>query len=556
VHVGGNDVSTPQGGPPQFGPPHWGGPVPRKKKKWWLWLILVLAAVVLTLAGMIVVPNLLHSGPKADGPSSEMAPEKHTPMPQGRDGAAVTAALRAIDPCALLDPEVARQNGIPGATPIALGPHACVMAPTADFEPGDDLGVQVQVGEYRDQGLRYFGAPTIVGGAKAYQYATTESHPTCRLVVPVSFELVVKFSYQLSGGGNGDVCPKVRPYAESAVSKLRNPAAIAPASRPYSAWDGCTLLATTLPGDEAKKYRYQPNGVKDPLAGCETFATEGRDMGPRFEMFYSTPAELHGESRSIAGKTVGMNLLGQDCQAVWNDGPSGNQNKWYATVTVQLSAKNCDTAAALAERMMGLATGKPGQVAPAAELLYAPNDNDTGARGACVDLGVTGGLPDCEPYQPVALASSPQQILADAGQNRNVQCAVFNDAVVALYGKEFVPVTWGAHCFFVDPAHEIMILVNVDPTYVPADYGQGSPGRRETTIAGKAAVVFTDEKKTSYDIYLSPSNDLRARGNLHFQVEGKGGRGKDMPDAYNILPPDAFAKAEKAMTQTVEKYFR
>ncbi len=542
----------------QWGQQQWGpaAPPPPRRKKWWLWLVPLIAVV---LAAAITAAVVMIGGDPPGGSSSAsdsgMRPETHTPAPQGRDSAAVTAALRAIDPCALVDPAVARQVGNSGAVTIAKGPHACFLVAGANYEPGDP-GVTVKVGEYSEQLLRYFGLPVTIAGAKAYQYSETAKHPTCRLEFPVSFELAIEFSYSLTGG-DGDVCPVVRRYAEAAVPRLRNMAAIAPAHRPYSAWDGCTLLATALPGDEAKKYRYRVSGSKDPLAGCETYDSASQKPGPKIEMFYDTPAELTGsQPRSIAGKNVGMTTLGDHCQAKWDGGASGNQNKWFADVTVQVEDSSCDAAAALAERVMGLATGQPGQVAPAKEVLYGPGDNDTGARGACADLAVTGSVPDCEPYQQVALASSPQQIMADAGINRNVQCAVFHDAVIALYGKEFVPVTWGSHCFFVDPKHKLMIQVNVNQKDAAGDYGQGAPGRRETSIAGKAAVEYTNDHQTEYDIYVSPTNDLRAHGNVHLKVEGQPGRGRDMPDAYSTLPPDAVSTAEKAMAQTIEKYFR
>ncbi|PKV95098.1 uncharacterized protein DUF3558 [Amycolatopsis echigonensis] len=551
----------PQQPQPQWGQPQWGPaappppPAPPRKKKLWLWLVpLIVIVLAATATGAIVLTGGDPLG-GASASDSGMQPEAHTPAPQGRDAAAVTAALRAIDPCALVDPAVARQVGNPNAVTIAKGPHACFLVAGANYEPGDP-GVTVKVGEYSEQLLRYFGFPTTIAGAKAYQYSETAKHPTCRMEFPVSFELAIEFSYSVTGG-DGDVCPVVRRYAEAAVPRLRNPAAIAPAQRPYSAWDGCTLLATALPGDEAKKYRYRVSGSKDPLAGCETYDSSAQKVGPKIEMFYDTPADLTGsQPRSIAGKNVGMTTLGDHCQAKWDAGPAGNQNKWFADVTVQVEDSSCDAAAALAEHVMGLATGQPGQVAPAKEVLYGPGDNDTGARGACIDLAVTGSVPDCEPYQQVTVASSAQQIMADAAINRNVQCAVFNDAIVALYGKQFTPVTWGSHCFFVDPKHELMIQVNVNPKDAPGDYGQGSPGRRETTIAGKAAVEYTDDHNTEYDIYLSPTNDLRAHGNLHIKVEGQPGRGKDMPDAYNTLPPEALSTAEKAMAQTVEKYFK
>ncbi|SFQ29045.1 hypothetical protein [Amycolatopsis rubida] len=559
-HFGPQQFGPQQFGPQQFGPQqfgpqqfrqHPGGraappPTPPRKKRW-LWLV---PTLVIVLAAAIAVPSLLGSG---DAPNGGTQPEQHTPAPAGRDTAAVTAALRAIDPCALADTAGARKRGTPDATAFAIGPHACVLAASPRYVSAD-AGVTVRVGALSDQLQRYAGTPTVLAGAKAYQYSAPGDRPTCRLVLPVSFELAVEVSYT-GPAGAGEACAVLRPYAEAAVAQLRHPASIPPANRPYAAWDGCTLLAAALRGD-ATKYEYQPLGA-DPLAGCATHPAGAPDPGPALELFYDTPTELSGQPRSIAGKTLGLKQLGDQCHAVWDDGPSGAQNRWVADVTVKVSARTCDAAAALAERVIGLAAAKPsGQAPPATELLYAPDDHDTNARGACVDLGVPFAMPDCEPYQPVALAPSPQQIMTDAARNRNVACAAFHDAVTAVYGSKFVPVTWGRHCFFVDSAHELAIRVNVTPEDAPGGYGQDAPDRRETVIAGKAAVVYTDDKKTTCDIYLSPTNDLQAPGNLHVQAKAGSGRGKYAPDPYPPLPQDGFAKAESIMAQTVEAHFR
>jgi hypothetical protein len=79
--------------------------------------------------------------------------------------------------------------------------------------------------------------------------------------------------------------------------------------------------------------------------------------------------------------------------------------------------------------------------------------------------------------------------------------------------------------------------------------------REETEIAGKPAVTYWDTDRVTFDIYLSPHDDLDAAGNLHLAVEMIGGRGEEYASPPS-LPQDKADLATAAMTQVVEKYFR
>ena len=485
--------------------------------------------LVLVVAAAVVVPLVLTDGEDAaagpgtgeSGADPEVPAETKVPRPKDRDPAAVAAALRQLDPCKLLDLEVAKRRGKPNVATIPTGPHSCFLAPGPDQAPGDGGGIAVQVGARSDVLLRYSGVPTAIGGAKAYEYTeNTDSSSDCRVVIPVSAVLAVEVGYSELGDA-GDLCPVVRQYAEGTVGKLRDPdaAAFTDTTRPFSAWDGCLLLRTALGEAAAGTYTYEPNSHGDPLGGCVAHDNEADEM-LSLEISYTDDALLTGaQNRQLAGKSVTLDDRDESCSARWDHGGNGNTNKWYAVTPVYLSAKDCDMAAALAEKVITFAgQNPPAGAAPQRPLLFGPEENDTASLGACADLGITGGEEDCQPYQEVPVPESPDDILAAADENRHVQCAVFADAIAETFGKQFRPVAWGAHCFFVDTEHEVRVQVNVDPANVPSDY------------------------------------DIGARGNLHIAVESTGGRGDlGTPEA---LPQEQADRGTEAMTQVVETYFR
>lgn len=522
----------------------------------------VIACLVMTSCTTTIDGEPQPAEGSASKPGGEPA---KTPKPQDRNIQAVTEALRTIDACGVLDLNAAQAAGNPKASLLATGPHSCMLVPTGTYSPGN-RGVEVSIGDASNTFFSYNGAPVTIGGVKAYEYRDYHSSRLCQLYIPVSFTRAIKFKYD-EFGSTVDTCRVLHQVAEASIAKLRNPDAIRvdTAKRPFAAWDGCFFLAQLL-GPDAQNYTYQPDGVRDPFSGCETTkkkdekAAPSRDltMTPALEVSYDQAPKAPSPSRQIGGKTAEVRSYSNGCALIWNQGDSGTGNEWFGALMVKLTAATCDAAAPLAEKAMQLAGQVPSDASaqPQRPLLYTPQDNDSGAVGACIDFGADPGHTACEPYHEVSVPQGTDKIMAAAQANRNVQCAVFSEAVTALFGASMSAVTWGAHCFFVEPTHKLELRVNVDPENEPADYGKGAvyTERRETQIAGKPAVTFWDKDKNAFDVYLSPFNDLTRKGNLHIHIQALHGRG----DGSTLTVKLDQAKADtaiQAITQITQKYF-
>jgi hypothetical protein len=174
-----------------------------------------------------------------------------------------------------------------------------------------------------------------------------------------------------------------------------------------------------------------------------------------------------------------------------------------------------------------------------------------------VDFGAIGGQRDCEPYRPVPVPLGADSILAAALKDRNVTCAVFKDAVLAVYGPDLAPLGWGQHCFFVEPTHTFSITADLDSSYPPSDYGTDPSlyvERQITQFASKQSVSFWNSRKSEYDIYLSPSNDINHQGMVHIQAEAFPPRGE-----LGVTQPNVdmakMRKVEQVVSQVAQHYF-
>jgi hypothetical protein len=520
----------------------------------------VLAGLVLTSCTTAIDGTPVPAGISGEQPAGE--PPK-TPRPPDRDAQAVTVALRQLDACAVLDLDAAKAAGNPKAALLPMGPHACMLTPTPTYTPATH-GVEVTVGDGANQLFRDLGAPVTLRGAKAYEYRDYSTSKRCELLVPVSFTRAVTFAYD--SYDDIDTCRVLRSVAEASVAKLQNPDAITvdPARRPGAAWDGCFLLAQAL-GDEASNYSYKPGGVRDPFSGCETTKKTDNNAKPDFaqtpvlELAYDQVPAPPKQSRQIGGKVAEVSNYSNSCALSWNQADSQTGNQWFAALVVKLTAATCDTAAQLAEKAMQLFGQAPSDTsaAPQRPLLYKPDENDNPGPGACADFGPLGAGPDCEPYHDVSVPHGTDTIMAAANGNRHIQCAVFTDAVKSLFGPSFNALTWGEHCFFVEPTHTLQITVNVNPDDPPSDYGTKADlwtDRQETELGGKPAVTFWDTHKKDFDIYLSPYNDLARNGNLHIQISARQGRGDGARKDIKLDPAKAET-AKQVITQVTQKYF-
>ncbi|WP_020669035.1 hypothetical protein [Amycolatopsis nigrescens] len=523
----------------------------------------VLAAVVAVLGTAGCATAISGTAQPAGAGSGE---QSAIPKLPDRDMQAVTVALRKLDACQLLDLGVAQRRGVAEANTVPTGPHSCLLSPDPEYSPATD-GIEIEVGTHTEQFDRYRGEIATVGGMKAYQYQDdSESHHGCRLVLPVSFTRGITLSYDAYD--DVDACPVLKEYAEGTVAKLQNPDALTVdnTKRPFSAWDGCFFMAQLL-GPEAEKHTYEPEGTKDEFSGCraQPKRVEGQppsaQQSPELEAHYDKWDPSSSDvARDVAGKPGIVNDYRSNCKLSWNHGDSGAGNEWFGSLVFELTAANCDIAAQLAEKVVATAGQAPSDAdaKPQRPLLYKADENDSGALGACVDFGATGGQSDCEPFKEgTPVPKGTDELLAASDENRHVQCAVFKDTVLAVYGPSFQPITWGAHCFFVEPTHTMLLTVNVDGENAPGEYGNRPDlyvERQVVQVAGKQTVSFYDTGKKAYDLYVSPYNDLNRRGNVHIQAETLTGRGVEriepQPD------PAKLKLADQVITQVVQKYFQ
>ncbi|HET9141794.1 hypothetical protein [Actinophytocola sp.] len=536
-------------------------------------VVLLVVLTCLAVAGCSVQvdgrPRAAGEETAAGGSAAPAGEPEKLPRPKDRDLQAVTVALRKLDACGVFDLGAARAAGNPAAAVLPSGPHSCYLVPKANYSPGDDP-VELTVGDGQIDLYRYMGAPVRLAGVDAYEYRESRA---CQLHVPVSFTRSLRFRLAAS-----DACPVVRQVAEASVARLRNPDAITvdPGTRPFAAWDGCVFLAQLL-GEDAGRYTFEPDGIRDPFSGCQTAEKRDEQSAPKdkpkdkkagevsrspdLEVSYDQVPGAPKQSRQVGGKTVDVGDFGTGCVLTWNQGPSGVGSQWFAAQIFRLGAPDCDSAARLAEQAMLLAGQQPADAAAAPQrpLLYNPDEPQSPSVGACVDFSVPRSELDCEPYHETSVPRGADQIMAAASANRNVQCAVFGDAVKAQLGPTFQAMTWGAHCFFVESGHTLQIQVNVDADNAPGDYGDRPDlwvDRRETTVEGLPAISFWDKSRSVFDLYLSPHGDLSRKGNLHIQVEARGGRGNGDGPPQTKLDPAKAEAATKVMTDVVRRHFK
>lgn len=521
------------------------------------WILAALVSLTLIASCTTTVdghPQAPRSSAGEGGAGPAATPAK-VPRPVDRNPTAVTVALRQLDACAVFDLNAANATN-PNLGVIPVGPHACMLWPT-EGKPAAPAGVKVFVGDSQNDLFLNSGAPTVLAGVKAYErydYSTSASK-SCEIDLPVSFSRSIHFQFKSS---NPNPCEVLRPVAAAAVPRLQNPDPLTAdtAKRPFGGWDGCTFLMQLLGTDVQNSYTYKPDGL-DPFSGCKTTLKSGSSAPakpgtpskpgapatgpgrgtppsstepknePKVEVTYEMALRPPQQGRQIAGKTADITQFSTNCRLMWSQGASGVGTPDYAAAVIRVTAATCDNAAQLAERAAALFDQHPSDTstAPQRPLLYRPEDNDNPEPGACGDFNGGAG---CEPYHPTPVPQGVENMLAAADNDQNVTCAVFQDAVKDIFGPTYQPVTWGEHCFFVEPTHTVLLRCNVDGQNPPSEYGKSTDvytGRQEIRIEGKAAVVFWDTEHSQYDVYLSPFNDMNRTGNLHITVQARPGRG-------------------------------
>lgn len=383
----------------------------------------------------MVVAALLAADGSAQPRPALAEPELFDRLPRDRDDRAVLAALREIDPCALL----AAGPDVPGLALRRTGPHRCELA----AGPGDSR-VAVELGESFEHVSRYHNHRLTVGGVKAYSSGGSSS---CKVRLPVSFRRAISFDVRLWNGPEISVCPLAREFATAAVPVLDTARGTGPLQR----WDACSLLVAAL-GDEAGGYDLSV-GIVD-IDSCPARVRGSQEKAFDLTLDFGSAAY----SASMAsdggpppdGRPVRLVHSPHRCAAAWTvDGTVAPDRVLLVT------SRDCARTERLMRSVRTALTSPRQPIAPQRPLPYRPDEPDSPQQGACVDYP-TDDL-SCRPYVEGPTPAGRVDLRADP----STVCGI----VVGPIGRQFPnlsPIV-ANDCVFVEPHHAVELTITAKP---------------------------------------------------------------------------------------------
>jgi hypothetical protein len=379
-------------------------------------------------------------------------------VPKDRDERAVLAALRSLDPCALLDPAAA---GVPG-TREYTGPHTCEVresetGPVAAVAVGSRFDADAKLDE---------NVPRPIDGVKAYVSAPRRPDPdVCAVHLPVSFRFAIRFSAS-NQDDTTDPCAVATAFATVAVGRLADPAELT-AELPMVGWDVCALFTDALAAVVDDPDGYTATYPRDGLGLDECLVTEpGKAAATlRLTLAYDVHPSWAGGEKTLGGKQVWARD-GAGCGAAWTNGAVSTGNPLTTDQVVEFTTwwDDCAYPDAIATEVISrMSAPPPAPVEPRRPVLYRADEPDLPVAGACAYL--TDDAATCEPAVDVAVPDGEEAIVAAADLDPNVSCAVARAAVNRHYGRGLRPVTDPSQdtggCHFVQPDRALSVEVTI-----------------------------------------------------------------------------------------------
>lgn len=454
------------------------------------------------LAALLLVAGC--SGTTESGPP----PSTPMPVPQDRNVVAVISALRHLDACALLEP---------GAS--AGGPHRCTS------RGGNPM--TVTLGVRFDREYRYRAALIDAGNAKAYLDASAPGTDTCRVALPVSFELTIAVDGRTGpGSASGDPCEPTRAAAAGVVRRLA-----AAATGNAANWTGCELLAAGL-GRSTGLSNDGPTGLD------ECVLTEQDKRPYRINLNYGDdPAAAASQVRTVSGEQVKVLSDDTGCTYLWRAG---------SNPVVTFHAVDCAQGETLLPKLITtLTTANRERAAPQSPLLIRPDEPDQPLAGACVDSPYF--TETCQPAAGVAVPKGAQQVLDAAGADGRVACALAAEAIRSGFGAALTPILSAPagqqpHCYFVEPTHSVVVDVSARP-------GQGLDSGSDVTVAGRPG--RSSGPREHRRLCVLPVSGAKS-GVVCLSAQVRPGRGKEENSPADDTAAD---KLEPALATIVSRHF-
>ena len=444
-------------------------------------------------------------------------------IPEDRADDAVNAALGRIDPCSLIDPGGVGVPYLAGGDVEARSPHTCHVS-------NGVVQVSVRIGAEFSAEDRYNAIPETLGGAKAYVVSTSDLG-MCQVALPVDFAHSIMFVGSYSSSQNRDSCDNAKAFARTAAKRLEQPDEIAYDDEATTR-TACDILRPAVDIADNQELRSGWNfeyGIDE----CGLWAKSGEgglqavepEVGLSVEFRDSIP-----DYYKPAGTVRGRELRAFECTMSWIE-PGVHKPKGSANAVFSVSAPSCKNAknavGDIADVIDDDRIAKPAE--PQTPVLYAPDEPDVAAAGACVDVLDAASL-ECQPYEETDAPTDGDETIAAASADPNVACAIAADAVEKHFDEDLHPVTAargvgplesaGRMCGFVEESHALQLWIGASRESIfepPTSKIGGYPAHDETTSSlGERTmwVALDDDGESGYLYAEVVVKQSREDGNL------------------------------------------
>jgi len=287
-----------------------------------MWRVVVLCAVLLV-------------GCSAGEKNQENLPGKESTQVGGeRDPLAVAAALRLLDPCALV-----------GSAGVPVGPHSCAVRETS---------VHVDVGAYLDPQFKEGRDETVLDGVRVTRSSGAKN---CTFTVLAGANLGI--------GVDAPTCDAATTAARTVIAAVAAPDSVA---LPDAGPDSCDLLKRVA-GDRltdlSVRYGITEMGLCQAMRRLTGSDGDGWTTQYHVRIAYGRFGALSNEdSGTLEGRAVTIYETSEDCEYTWRVGASPSSDPELADHLLRVRAPDCAEAAELATAVMATETTLPETVAP------------------------------------------------------------------------------------------------------------------------------------------------------------------------------------------------
>lgn len=422
-------------------------------------------SIASTALGGVLAAMLLAGCSDTGLPEQSDPPERPaTQTWPDRDAGEIRTNAAAIDPCALLDPEVSAAAGNTAEPRREL------------FHCTDASDVRASVYRTLGQGSRFWQDRITIGGAVAYR--SSPMLDWCSIELPIDFTRSIGFEQQPNADNDYD-CSGPEAYAEVAAQKLlEDPRAFDRAAGESDGIVACDVLEQVV-GEAPDGLTFEPRTAStEGLDGCGLWEAPNQGFRPvdpqaSLRLIYRKPLEEFSSSggwedneiRQV-GDVETLVFQGggpeEPCHLFFDARPSLQSEG--EVIGAEVYAATCAEAESLIETLAPALADADPATADGAPLLYAAGEPDGPAQGVCADVVDAVGRGCLPANAAVEAPDDAAELIARGELEPDVLCAAAGDLVRERVDADLQAVTVKRSgeqlaCEFVTTRHSTVVSI-------------------------------------------------------------------------------------------------